>query len=116
MYQGLVNFFQLPAGSGEDMFFDFDAGEFAKTFKLSPLLVTYAIRVMEQESIIAYNEQFFQPSTAMFVCSKERIESASKENPTLEPYIKFLLRSYGGILDIPVPVQEKKYRKSCVEM
>lgn len=120
VYQALVNFLQLPAGSGGDVFFDLDMNEFAKTFKLSPLLVTYAIRAMEQENILAYNDQFFQPSTVMFVCGKEKIEQTEKENPTLDPYIKFLLRSYGGILDVPVPVNEKfmakKLRKEVEEV
>ncbi|MBX2921869.1 MAG: RecQ family ATP-dependent DNA helicase [Chitinophagaceae bacterium] len=120
VYQSLVNYFQLPAGSGEDMFFDFDMDEFTKAFKLSPLLVTYAIRAMEQENILTYNDQFFQPSTVMFVCSKEKIEQAEKENAAAEPCIKFLLRSYGGILDVPVPVNEKhiakKLRKEIKEI
>ncbi|MBX3257981.1 MAG: RecQ family ATP-dependent DNA helicase [Chitinophagaceae bacterium] len=120
VYQSLVNYFQLPAGSGEDMFFDFDIDEFTKAFKLSPLLVTYAIRAMEQENILAYNDQFFQPSTVMFVCGKEKIEQTERENTALEPYIKFLLRSYGGILDVPVPVNEKyiakKLRKEVKEV
>lgn len=120
VYQALVNYLQLPAGSGDEMFFDVDINEFAKTFKLSPVLIAYAIRAMEQENILAYNDQFFQPSTVLFVCGKEKIEQTEKENPALDPYIKFLLRSYGGILDVPVPVNEKymskKLRKDVKEV
>jgi len=106
VYQALVNYFQLPAGSGEWQYFEFDLDDFSKRFGLSPLLVTYAIKALEQESILSYTEQVFNPSTVMFTCSRERLQEIEAANPKLESYIRFLLRSYGGILDVPVPVSE----------
>ncbi|MFT3704007.1 MAG: ATP-dependent DNA helicase RecQ [Agriterribacter sp.] len=107
VYQALVNFFQLPAGSGEDIYFDFDIGTFIKQFRLGLLTVTYSIKALEQEGVITYNEQIFLPSTVVFCCSKETLEELEKNYPKAEPYIKFLLRSYGGIFDVPTAISEK---------
>jgi ATP-dependent DNA helicase RecQ len=75
------------------------------------LTATYAIKAMEQEGILAYNEQLFSPSTIMFCCSKSTLEEFEKAYPEAEPYIKLLLRSYGGIMDVPTPVSEKQIAK-----
>lgn len=108
VYQALVNYLQLPAGSGEDQYFDFEQEEFTSRFKIPPLLSLYAIKAMEQEGILSYNEQVFTPSKVVFTSSKQTINSVETGYPQLEPYIKFLLRSYGGILDVPVPISEKR--------
>lgn len=112
VYQALVNYLQLPAGSGEDCFYDFDLTGFANQFKLGTLTATYAIKAMEQEGILAYSEQIFKPSTIVFCCSKSTLEEFENTYPQAEPYIKFLLRSYGGIMDLPTPVSEKQIAKS----
>jgi ATP-dependent DNA helicase RecQ len=112
VYQCIVNYLQLPAGSGEDMFFDFDMAEFTKLFKLDIVSTTYAIKALEQEGIIEYNEQLFVPSTVVFCCGKETLQEIERESPAVAPCIKFLLRSYGGIFDIPVAVSEMQIGKS----
>lgn len=112
VYQALVNYLQLPAGSGEDRYFDFDLTAFVKQFKLGALTTTYAIKAMEQEGILSYNEQLFVPSTIVFCCSKSTLEEFEKAYPRAEPYIKYLLRSYGGIMDIPTAVSEKQIAKA----
>lgn len=112
VYQALVNYLQLPAGSGEDRYFDFDLALFAKQFKLGVLTTTYAIKAMEQEGILSYNEQLFIPSTIVFCCSKSTLEEFEKVYPQAEPYIKYLLRSYGGIMDVPTQVSEKQMAKT----
>lgn len=112
VYQALVNYLQVPAGSGERKFFDFDLEDFSKKFQLSPMLTMYAIKALEQESIIYYTDQLFVPSTAVFTCSREYLQEVEAANPLFEACIKFLLRSYGGILDVPVAINEKLMGKA----
>ena len=78
--------------------------EFTKLFKLNILSATYAIKALEQEGIIEYNEQLFIPSTVVFCCGKETLQQAEKDYPALTPCIKYLLRFYGVIFGIAVPV------------
>jgi ATP-dependent DNA helicase RecQ len=108
IYQALVNYLQLPAGAGEDVYFDFDITAFTKQFRLGLLVTTYAIKTLEQEGLLTYNEQIFLPSTVVFCCSKQTLEELEILFPAVEPYIKLLLRSYGGIFDVPVAISEKQ--------
>ncbi len=66
VYGSLCNFLQLPANSGEGCSYDFDLNTFAKNFKLDAYTVNSVLKILEQEELITYNEQFFMPSTVNF--------------------------------------------------
>ena len=108
VYQALVNYLQLPSGSGEDVYFDFEIQDFVSRFKLAPLTAMYALKALEQDGLLTYNEQVFLPSTVVFTSSKKSLEAFEKTHPAAEPYIKVLLRSYGGIFDTPTTINEKE--------
>ncbi|MFM9908404.1 MAG: ATP-dependent DNA helicase RecQ [Chitinophagaceae bacterium] len=107
MYQSIINYLQLPAGSGEGNYYDFDMIDFLKKFNGDANLVWAAIKTLELENVLSYNEQFFLPSTVQFICKKERLYQFEKEDPSLEPLLKILLRTYEGIFDYPVRVYER---------
>jgi ATP-dependent DNA helicase RecQ len=111
VYIGLMNHLQIAAGTGEAMSYDFDISVFSTAFKLNILTATYAIKALEQEDIICFNEVFFKPSTVVFATNREELTDFEKQNPTLEPLIKGLLRSYEGIFDYPAIVYESKLAK-----
>ena len=108
IYQSIASYLQLPAGSGEGNYFDFDTGDFIRKFNLPAYEVTNVLKVLEQEGFMSFNEQVFTPTRVQFVCNKETLYQFEKENEPLEPLIKLLLRSYGGIFDMPVAVYEKQ--------
>ena len=108
VYKALVNYLQLPSGSGEGIYFDFDIGDFVKKFGLNVYTVTYSLKVLEQEEFISYNEQMFLPSTVVFTIDKNELNEFEKTYPDLEPAIKGLLRSYEGIFDFPSPIYENQ--------
>jgi len=108
VYKALVNYLQLPSGSGEGIYFDFDISDFVKKFKLNIYTVNYSLKVLEQEEIISYNEQIFLPSTIVFTCDKNYLEEFQKTSPHFEPVIKGLLRSYEGIFDYPSAIYENQ--------
>ncbi len=108
VYKALVNYLQLPSGSGEGIYFDFDINDFVKKFNLNIYTVNYSLKVLEQEEFISYNEQIFLPSTVMFTCEKNHLQEFEKTYPDLEPVIKGLLRSYEGIFDYPSSIYENQ--------
>ena len=108
VYKALVNYLQLPSGSGEGIYFDFDINDFVKKFNLNIYTVNYSLKVLEQEEFISYNEQIFLPSTVMFTCNKNHLQEFEKTYPDLEPVIKGLLRSYEGIFDYPSSIYENQ--------
>ncbi|MEP7236923.1 MAG: ATP-dependent DNA helicase RecQ [Ferruginibacter sp.] len=111
VYIAIMNHLQIPAGSGEGISYDFDIAAFSSAFKINILTATYAIKALEQEDIISFNEVFFKPSTVVFTTNREELTDFEKQYPVLEPLLKGLLRSYEGIFDFPATVYESKLAK-----
>ncbi|MEP6926212.1 MAG: ATP-dependent DNA helicase RecQ [Ginsengibacter sp.] len=111
IYSSLVNYFQLPSGNGEGLSFDFDINDFVKKFKLDAFIVNNILKILEQEELITYSEQFFSPSTVVFTTEKTEMELFEKTYPQYSPVIKGLLRSYEGIFDYPCSIHEASLAK-----
>lgn len=107
VYQAVANYLQIPSGSGEAQYYDFDFNDFLRKFKLNSHTVLYSLKALEQDGWLAFNEQVFLPSLVGFATHKDYLYAFEKEHPLLEPVIKTLLRAYEGIFDQPVPVSEK---------
>jgi ATP-dependent DNA helicase RecQ len=108
IYKALMNYLQIPAGSGGGSGYDFDLSAFCERFGLAATEVHYAIQMLSAEEILQVNEQVFKPSTICFCASKEDLTEFMKMYPDTEALIKGLLRSYEGIFDYPVSVNERK--------
>lgn len=106
VYMALMNYLQVPAGGGEGIAYDFDVTTFSQAFKLNILTANYAIKTLEQEGILSFNESFFKPSNIVFTSTKDALNNFEQDHPQYEPLIKGLLRSYEGIFDYPAAVQE----------
>jgi ATP-dependent DNA helicase RecQ len=111
VYIAIMNHLQVAAGSGEGVSYDFDMAAFSTAFKLNILTTAYAIKALEQEDIVSFNEVFFKPSTVVFTTHREELTDFEKQQPGLEPLLKGLLRSYEGIFDFPATVYESKLAK-----
>lgn len=107
VYQSVANYLQIPSGSSEGQYYDFDLTDFLKKFRLPSHTVLYSLKALEQEDWLAFNEQVFLPPTVMFTVQKDTLYEFEKNNPALEPCIKTLLRSFEGIYDQPVSISEK---------
>ncbi|MFZ1530052.1 MAG: ATP-dependent DNA helicase RecQ [Ferruginibacter sp.] len=106
VYTALMNYLQVPAGSGEGMSYDFDMADFAKKFELNIMNAGFCIQLLALQEILAFNEMFFKPSSLVFACSRTDLEEFEKQHPASEPIIKGLLRSYEGIFDYPSNIYE----------
>ncbi len=111
IYQSLADFFQLPVGSGEGSYFDFDLRQFTENFKLDTTTVINTLKVLEQEGHISFAESIFLPSQVMFTTDKETLYAFENAQPSLETLIKVLLRTYEGIFDNRVSVFESSLAK-----
>ena len=57
----------------------------------------YALKALEQEGWLSFNEQVFLPATIQFLVSKDSLYRFEKENPDMDDAVKTLLRAYEGI-------------------
>ncbi len=111
VYQALADYLQIPVGIGEFNYYDFNIGGFAKSFSLDPILVINVLKVLEQEELLQFNENIFLPARVQFTTPKELIIPFEESHPMLEPTIKCLLRTYSGIYDNPVSINEWQIAK-----
>lgn len=108
VYQAIANYLQLPVGTGEMQYFDFDLHEFVKNFQLDPYLVSNTLKILEQEGHCILSENIFLPSRVNFRIEKEDLYIFENNYPELEPLIKTLLRTYQGIYDNSTSIFEKQ--------
>ncbi len=111
VYIAVMNHLQVAAGTGEGNSYEFDIAAFANAFKLNILTATYAIKTLEQEEILRFNEGFFKPSSLEFTADRHQLEDFEKQFPKLEPLVKGLLRSYEGIFNYPATIYEGELAK-----
>ena len=105
-YQALANYYQLAVGSGEGVAHDFDIADFCRNYKLEAVTVFNSIRFLEKEGYLLATEAVYQPSRINFTLSKEELYKFQVANPAYDPFIKLLLRSYGGTFDSFVKISE----------
>lgn len=108
VYQCLVNYLQVPVGSAEGIYFDFDINDFVSRFKLNITIAYSSLRILEQEGILQLSESVFLPSRVEFVTNKETLYSFESMQPKTAPLISCLLRTYEGIFDTPTVIYEKQ--------
>jgi len=105
-YQALGNFFQLPVGSGFGVSYDFDFAGFCKTYGL-PVQSTYScLKILELQGLISNTESLDMHSRIHILSHHNALYEYQVKYPKYDHLIKVLLRSYEGLYDEYVPVNE----------
>jgi ATP-dependent DNA helicase RecQ len=114
VYQCLANYFQLAIGAQSLRSHDFEISDFANTYQLPVLDSFYALKVLEEEGLIALNESFFAPSRAHFLVNPQRLYEVQIQHAKLDPVVKILLRTHGGnLFSEYFNIQEAKLAKAA---
>lgn len=111
VYFALMNCLQVPAGSGEGNSYDFDLLAFSRNFNFNLLTATYALKAIEQEGFLMLSESVFLPATVVFKADRQTLQELLQQHPQCETVAKGLLRSYEGIFDYPVAINENALAK-----
>jgi ATP-dependent DNA helicase RecQ len=106
VYHHLGSYFQLAYGTGEGVSFDLDLGDFCTKYKLDPTKTINALKFLEQDEYLAFNESVFLPSRFRFEVFNEQLYNFQIQNSSWDPFIKTLLRSYGGSFENYVRLRE----------
>jgi len=102
----LANYYQLAYETGEGLSLDLDLGEFCSKFKLDMVKTLNALKFLEQDEYLSFNESVFLPSRFRFEVMNEELYNFQLQNPGWDPFIKTLLRSYGGSFENYVRLRE----------
>jgi ATP-dependent DNA helicase RecQ len=105
-YQALANYYQMPTGSGEGSIFNFNITEFCDNYKLQAITVFNSLKFIEREGYIVLTEAVFLPSRIKIDMNREDLYKFQISTPKYDPFIKLLLRSYSGLFDSFVKINE----------
>jgi ATP-dependent DNA helicase RecQ len=98
VYQALANYYQLAVGSAEGESFNFNIQLFCDRYNLHPQTVYGALKKLEEEGLIAFSESFYSPSQVRLLAERQEIYAFQVAHARFDPFLKMLLRLYGGQL------------------
>ena len=106
VYSALANFYQLPVGSGKGVSYDFDTDRFCASYKLQPSAVYHCIKVLEMQGLVTLSDSIDLHSRIHIVARYEELYDFQVRNPRFDHLIKTILRSYEGVFDDYIQVNE----------
>ncbi len=111
IYKNLCNHFQVAYGTGQFMHYSFDEGFFIKKWNLPPAKTYRALRFLDQQGIISYNQSGRPFGAVRIVAELERLQELEDRQDPLDAMVKALLRNYGGITSDFVKINERSLGK-----
>ena len=106
MYDALCSFLQIAYNDGAGRTYEFALEQFSDRFHVSIYKAMSAFKILEQQEIIFIRESLYALSMVKCVCSKETLVRFQEQHKTLEPMVKFILRTSEGIFEDFCPVDE----------
>ncbi|MGZ3944043.1 MAG: RecQ family ATP-dependent DNA helicase [Mucilaginibacter sp.] len=106
VYHYLANYYQLAYEAGEGLSLDLDLGDFCSRFKLDSIKTINALKFLELDEYLSFNESVFLPSRFKFEVQNEQLYNFQIQNSGWDPFIKTILRSYGGAFENYVRIRE----------
>lgn len=106
VYEGLCNHFQIAVHSGQMKEVPFNLPDFAHEMGLRAPDVYHALRVLELNDIIQLSEAIKQPSRLHINVNNTVLYDFEIRNPKLAPLIQLLLRTYGGLFEQYIFIDE----------
>jgi ATP-dependent DNA helicase RecQ len=111
IYTALGNYFQIPVGSGRESSFPFDISAFSDQYNFQTVIVYNALKLLEKEGFLILSEGLHAPSRLFIKTDKETLYRFQVENPSYDPFIKAILRSYAGIFTEFSSINENELAK-----
>ncbi len=111
VYQAVADYLHIAIGLGEGNYYDFDLLQFCNNFKLDLHLVMNTLKMLEQEGHLSFTENIFLPSQVVFKADKAMLNDVENIHPQLDEVMKALLRTYEGIYENKVSINEKLIAK-----
>ncbi len=107
-YQDLYNYYQIAYGSGKYLSVSFDWQAFSKVSQLPIQKLIQTLRFLEYESLIHLSDEYKNDTRLNIRLSPEDLYAFQISNAQFDTIIKTFLRSYGGLFDNYVSIQEKE--------
>ncbi len=106
IYQAIGNHLQVAEGYGKGQSYPFGLQDFAQTFKFQQAMVYNSLKIMQREGYLEFTEEVNNPSRICFMVSRDELYKFQVANVALDAFIKLILRSYTGLFNDYVFIDE----------
>lgn len=106
VYQCIANHYQIAIGAGMEAEYSFDIAEFSKKYALESIMVYNALKILQLDGYLELSEALNMPSKVQVVMNKDDLYKFQIANRKLDGIINLLLRSYSGMFDDFVKINE----------
>ncbi|MCF8295548.1 MAG: RecQ family ATP-dependent DNA helicase [Bacteroidales bacterium] len=107
VYQDLCNYLKVAIGEGKDMVYDFNLLEFTRLFKLDQITTFSALKILEQEAYLELTDEIDNPAKIIFLVERDDLYKFQVTNEIYDVLIKLILRSYTGLFNDYVKIDEQ---------
>lgn len=111
VYHALGNYYQIPVGAGINTQHIFDLADFCKNYNLNPIIALNSLKFLERQGMIILTEEINKPSRIHIPCSNEDFYAFQVAHKSYDKLLKLLLRSYGGLFNDFVNINEADLAK-----
>lgn len=110
-YTALCNYLSIAFGAGEDETYEFDLVQFTKNYDIPVAQAYYALKALELNERITFSEKSFQPTKLKFAVNNSTLYKFQVNHELLSPLIMLLTRSYPGIFEYFININEEEVAK-----
>ena len=111
IYQSLGNYFQVAEGFGKGQVFEFSLQDFSASYHFQQTTVYNSLKILQREGYIEYTDEVDSPSRIYFIISRDDLYKFQVANAEFDDFIKLILRSYTGLFNGYVPIDEELLSK-----
>lgn len=115
VYKKLFSNFRIAYGEGLDTTHDFSFSEFCNRYNFNSIKAYNALQLLDRISILKLSQQYQKLAFLQFIISNNQLFHYLKENQQVEPVVKSILRTYGGIIENKMPVNLSSVGKKANE-
>jgi ATP-dependent DNA helicase RecQ len=105
-YQALANYLQVASGAGMGVNYSFEIAHFCDTYKFNSLIAFNSLKHLEREGYLNLSDALYQPSRIKIELNREDLYKFQLKNEAYDNFIKLLLRTYNGLFDSFVVINE----------
>lgn len=111
VYNAICNYLKIAIGSGKDESYPFNLQAFCNTFEISASETYYVLKILQLNGSIGFTESSFYPTRLRFIIGNKALYTFQVTHEKLTPLITLLTRSYPGIFDRFVIINETELSK-----
>ena len=108
IYDKIFIYLKIPYGMGRGINKQFDVYEFSRRYKLFPLTVVNAIKILDINGYMKLTDPIDNPTRIMFDANRDELYEINFKDKRLEQLVSSLLRNYPGIFSEPKAINEAK--------